>query len=114
MAGLVCSGTTVAKDEAQPGLHVIRRFSLGFLTQQVRAVAPFLRSEVRVPNDFGYRWDRRFSVELRRCILASIHRVIVAECGASTRKVPLDQGRWELLTLPSPGPKEHLSSAIVA
>jgi hypothetical protein len=40
--------------------------------------------------------------------------LMAAECGASTRKVPLDQGRWELLSLPSPGSKEHLSSAIVA
>jgi hypothetical protein len=33
--------------------------------------------------------------------------------GVSTRKVPFELGRWELLKLPRSGPKGHLASAIV-
>ena len=35
------------------------------------------------------------------------------ECGAPTRKVPSELGRWELLTLPDPGPRGHLASAML-
>jgi hypothetical protein len=59
--------------------------------------------------------------------LSSLHRVAAAAWpkpqstgqyrvtgGAPTRKVLLDQERWELSKLPVPGLKEHLSDAIVA
>ena len=57
--------------------------------------------------------DDRGSGEHTPTDLASIHRVNGGAVGVSTRKVPSELGRWELLKLPRSELRGHLASAIV-
>jgi hypothetical protein len=70
--------------------------------------------ESPVPGDghagFGERPGETGQEQSRYRAPGRLNRVNGGTVRRVDAKVPLDQGRWELLNLPSPGSKEHLSS----